>query len=520
MERRDVDIDFDALVAKWNERAGAVAGRSLRPLQALALEEAARVRGGLFPLGVGQGKTLVSLLLPLALGVEPESALVLLPAALKAEHLRERATYASWFTSIRPVPVWSYELFSRPESATALEDAAPALIIADEAHCLRSKDAARTKRFLRYFRGHQATSFVAMSGSLQGSSIHDWAHLAALALRSQSPLPMKWPELDCWARVLDPKHVNFPTEGDRARYHRRLDQLGVASGAALDRFHDHTSSIVGLVRSEQGSSNVRVFGELWESKSPALLEAADVMRVRYVLPCGVEIEDPLRLSAYLDQLASGFYYKPVWEDGEPPRSWFYTRRDWLQLRAELVGKGKAGLDSPALVTAAVERGEFGEDAAGLLAAWLSIASDYTPRSEAVWLDFEPVDAALAWAESHGEGLIWNDWEASREVVEPNARPGERPSSDICAVSIKSHGTGLNLQRWAHNAVLSPPGGPGVWEQMLGRTVRAGQMRDVRVWVNCTLEGRKRLEGAKLKARAVEKTCGNSQILLTITWARR
>jgi hypothetical protein len=57
---------------------------SLLTIQRLAILEAARVGGGIFPIGVGHGKTLTDLLLPLIMP-ECKVAVLLLPANLRAQ---------------------------------------------------------------------------------------------------------------------------------------------------------------------------------------------------------------------------------------------------------------------------------------------------------------------------------------------------------------------------------------------------------------------------------------------------
>ena len=121
----------------------------LRPIQAMALHDIGVV-GGLFaPIGVGEGKTLITLLAPFVLGAE--RPLLLLPASLIRKTERERRELAKhWLVS--DVQMVSYEMLGRVQAASLLDRIKPDLIIADEVHKLKNRKAAVTRRVARYMR--------------------------------------------------------------------------------------------------------------------------------------------------------------------------------------------------------------------------------------------------------------------------------------------------------------------------------------------------------------------------------
>ena len=175
----------------------------LFPIQSAALWEM-RNAGGLFgPIGVGAGKTLISLLA--AKSMAAKMAVILVPPALRAQLLTVDIPRLAkeWQIPLAAIRVVAYSLLSSAGNADILEEIKPDLIVADEVHSLRYKNAARTKRFLRYMKNHPECRFVGLSGTMTRRSLIDYQHLAELALGKNSPLPNHFPTLAEWAEALD-----------------------------------------------------------------------------------------------------------------------------------------------------------------------------------------------------------------------------------------------------------------------------------------------------------------------------
>jgi len=187
-------------ITGWTEALKTRAGtQRLWPLQIRALEEAAVVGGGFFPLAVGAGKTLPSLLLPRVL--QAKRPLLLVPAQLREQTINFVLPVLNKHWKLPDnLTIHSYSELSLIKNCDLLDDLHPDLIIADECHKLKNPRCARTRRFMRYFREYPDTMFVGLSGTITRKSLRDYAHLIKLALKDNSPLPHKWGELAEWAR--------------------------------------------------------------------------------------------------------------------------------------------------------------------------------------------------------------------------------------------------------------------------------------------------------------------------------
>lgn len=183
--------------------------------------------GGFFPVGVGWGKTLITLMIAnraYESGRSQRSILYIPPQvypqlvnsdiswARKRVGLRvpfillggkgpsERKAIAG--SGKRGCYVMPYSYLSTRDAEDVLFAIQPDLIILDEAHNVKNPSAARTMRLNRYLRNKQPR-IVALSGTITSKSIHDYHHLISHALRENSPLPLDPTLANNWSFVLD-----------------------------------------------------------------------------------------------------------------------------------------------------------------------------------------------------------------------------------------------------------------------------------------------------------------------------
>jgi hypothetical protein len=347
--RRKLDLDnVTDLTSIFRKDGGTM---SLRPIQSATLIDAHMANGFLGPIGVGWGKTLISLLLPEAM--DSEKTVLLVPPQLRDQLAREiEEVYGPHFNLPleRIVQIVAYSELSLAKNAELLDELNPDLIVADEAHNLKRAQSARTKRFTRYMRESPHCRFCGMSGTMTNRSIKDYAHLIELALRKNSPLPNSHNELLDWSGALDvkPAKIMLPgvldqfCEGDenpRQGFRRRLvETLGVVATVegALG-----TSLLVRNVRPEQGVP---------EDVVSALEEVEEHWAYN-----GEEYSDPLSLWRFHRQMSCGFYYRWVWPNDEPDVEWLEARAAWKKAAREKIKQSRKGMDSEFLVASAAER---------------------------------------------------------------------------------------------------------------------------------------------------------------------
>ena len=501
----------------------------LFPIQNRALWAAYQAKGLLGLISVGSGKTLISMLLPRVLGAR--RPLLLIPAAMREpfdDLWREYGQH--WY--VARIKVMSYAQLSNPKSREILHKLKPDLIIADEAHYLRHRTSARTRRVIEYLRKSPDCRFCCMSGTLTNRSIHDYAHLSAMALRGGSPIPRDWHTLNAFSQVLD-------ADTKATKHDWRLfgaffqgiagPQAKLNEGNARKAFRHRlirTPGVVATRARDIGSS--LIIHERKITLPPKIRAMLAKMESTWVAPNGDEISDPMTMARIGRQVSQGFYYEWAWPNGKVDHEWLKARKRWHRWVRALLVSNRLGLDSPLLITNAVRDGRIkNAKALAALHAWDQVKDRPEPPTVARWIDPWLVRDAVQWARSQDEPpILWYDTKAVEAALHHLGIPVYGSGTNIpaetahlCGASIAVHGTGKNLQAWSNQLVISPPSSGKAWEQLLGRMHRTGQQADE---VHCTVYNHttffdKALENAKRDAEYIHATQGQKQRVAYATW---
>lgn len=514
---------IEELTARFRRHGGSM---RLRGVQARALWEVLHTGGLVGPIRVGGGKTLLSLLIFVAL--RAVRGVLLVPAALAGKTEREFDELAHhWYVPTRPY-VMSYEALGREKAAKFLETYRPDVIVADEAHRLKNRKAACTRRVERHMKAHPETRFIAISGTLIGTSLLDATHLISWALKENSPVPRTAHEASEWAAALDEGHD--PMDGIMSPGALLALAVPGDTGPAVEvarrGFRDRFLSTPGVVSSDDGGVGCSLRISDVEYEIPPDMDAHfRKLRNEWTLPDGWTLTQAVQAWQHARELALGMYN--VW-DPRPPVEWLRARSEWAAYVREVL-KTSRTLDSELMVRDAVLDGRHPEGA-GILEAWLRIAPTFTIQPRPEWHGTFALEACERWMKQ-APGIVWTGHtffaqELARRTGAPYYGPGgvdsrgrpieaENGKSPIIA-SIAANSTGRNLQRaFSRNLITAPTSSGKTWEQLLGRTHRDGQTADeviVDVLLGCR-EHYDALVRARAGAAANEQMTGHSQKLL-------
>lgn len=511
----------------------------LWPIQSAALLELEQAGGLLAPIGVGHGKTGLSLLAG-AVSDNWKRVVLLVPPAMQAQLLS--VDIPNWSRHyeipLDKLSVVSYSKLSTAKSADILDKLEPDLIIADECHKLRHKTAACTKRFLRYMKEHPGCAFVGMSGTITNRSVRDYAHLSHIALRNHSPLPFNYFELSAWAQALDASEDRRPAGALRAFCDSPTEDV-------RDGFRRRLVQTPGVVATDDGAIGTSLILEKATLTLPDSIEAhLRKLLTTWTTAAGEELDSPLALWRHGTQLTSGFYYK--W-DPAPDPAWLDARNNWAKVCRRFLTSSRArdGLDSPLLLARAADRepckascAKYPGDVCSACGrfnspewfVWTAYKSTPPPPTVPVWLDPYLVDYVKDWLAA-GPGIVWYLHEAVGHLIStfldlPLFAGGDdlalaNTDAPSIVASIHAHGTGKNLQRWNRNLITTPPTTGTVWEQLLARTHRPGQLADEVTATICLQSDyhTDALDQAFIDADYIQATQGQKQKLLfaTRTW---
>jgi hypothetical protein len=318
--------------------------QELRPIQAGALADAHDLRGLLAPVRVGEGKTLLTFLLPTVVQ-NIKRPVLLVPAALIEKTWREFqilsrhwVSHPSFITRARfDEAVISYEILGRDSGKDKINALRPDMIIADEAHRLRNRQAACTKRVERYMIANPTTVFCGMSGTITKRSLQDYHHLLYWALRENMPLPRPDTESEKWAEVLDEKKteavgrrgpgvlLQLCTDEERARAKpQRTAPIGRTSQMPTVAFQEQlTAARKGYQRRLRDSPGVicssdanldcsLIIQRLRFDPGPVVTRHLKELRETWETPNGELLTLPTDIWRHARELACGFWY--AWWD--------------------------------------------------------------------------------------------------------------------------------------------------------------------------------------------------------------
>jgi hypothetical protein len=533
LPRRVLDLShYPDLTDKYKKPEGTM---RLWSIQSAALHDAEIADGLLAPVGVGWGKSLISLLLPIAM--HSKKAVLLVAPQLKRKCLEDDipSLYRHWQIPTASLRVISYSELSNAKCAQLLDEINPDLVIADECHNLRHKSAARTKRFLRFMKNHPNCRFAGLSGTITRRSILDYQHLMELALRKNSPVPDHYGVLLEWSEALDVSED--PASPGALLGFCTVEEIQAVNGKTVieaqpfvrSGFRRRLVETEGVVSTEEGAIGTSLVISGLRPLLPAEVKIAiDDLRKKWEID-GDELIDAMSVARIARELAAGFFYRWVWPGGVKDLEWLGARSAWNKELRSILQLNRRGLDSPLEVVNAIRGGHLRSDT---WEAWAAVKGRPEPPREAVWLSDYLIDEAIRWGRetcSKTEpGIIWYMWDAFGQRValkggfpwygpgmknDPGlARPDQEP---VIVCSLQAHGTGKNLQRYCRNIMSTPPTGGVEWEQTMARTHRPGQEADevtVDVFLH-TQEMQKAWDQATRDANYIQETQGQKQKLL-------
>ncbi len=492
---RRPEIDFDALAADLTDVLKTPKGTMrLRAVQALALHDIGICKGAFLGVGVGEGKTLTSFLAAYVL--DAKRPLLLLPASLIEKTERDRrVSYGPHWRIPSNIRLMSYEMLGRAQSAMDLETYKPDLIICDEVHRLKNKRAAVTRRVARWMHDHPETKFVGMSGTVMRKSLCDFAHILRWALKDKAPIPKTTEELEEWASALDESVAGRPgDELTRLKPGALLQFAGrepTNSGSDLERarrgFRARLTETPGVVAtagdSERVDCSIYIRAHVLDVK-PITEQHFKKLRETWETPDGWPLAQGVDVWRHARELAIGLHY--AW-DPRPPREWLEPRRAWCAFVREVLAHSRS-LDSELQVAQACDAGRLDDSC---LQAWRAVRDTFVPHSVAIWHDDSALKFCADWMKT--PGIVWSEHSFFAErLAELTGCPyygakgltsagqfiDDADPKRAAIVSIDANREGRNLQtKWSRNLVVSPPEGADVWQQMLGRTHRPGQLAD-------------------------------------------
>ncbi len=332
--------------------AYAAGSRLLEP-QARAITAYDECGGGFYPIGVGWGKTGISLMVAeRAWKKGLDTVVLLVPPSVTSQLVthdigwwRARVQLSIPFHVLagkskahrlkmaqsgrKGCYIIPYSMLSTEDSVEVLKAIGPKLIICDEGHNLKNFSAARTRRLMKYVT-EKEPEFVVASGTITDKGLGDYHHLISAALGEGSPLPLSNMMAMQWGIVLNSGAQ--PSESQTgslmpliewARVHFPNEDLPPIVSGFRRAFKLRLTSAPGVVAT--GDQEIGVSLTIVNTKVdkafdvPGFDELEGFMSLvedEYITPNGDEIQHSIHTFKWLSELSCGFYNELVWPEPE------------------------------------------------------------------------------------------------------------------------------------------------------------------------------------------------------------
>lgn len=345
-------------------------GFRLRPIQVFAIQTYDNVHGLFAPIGVGEGKTLITLLCAsraiehqraerVALFVPSDVYYQLVhidiawarpkvPLKCRFHFLGEKSAKIRAAIAERRAPgcyIVPYSILSSPKGEELLRRIEPQLVICDEAHKIARRQSARSRRLLSYLTDANA-ALIALSGTITSKSISEYYHLVRSSIPDQWVfLPRTYSYVQNWSLILDSnstgfeetssQSLNFLIKWAEALYPQGFHSLESAEVSSARRaFNLRMRTAPGCVMSSSDVVGCSLIFDITNAGKPNahLQSLIDQLMQDWVAPNGDEIEYGLHLYKWNFELTNGFYLDLHW----PSPAVLAKRRGIGEKEAELV----------------------------------------------------------------------------------------------------------------------------------------------------------------------------------------
>ncbi len=528
-------------------------------LQAYAIHEFIRRRGGYFQLPVGTGKTLITLLLPYvmnAVDVEVRKPVLVVPVNLiDKTRIEFNRLQLHWQQPPHPFTIMGLRRLTSEGNVDLLERIESDLYLLDEVDQLSNQESSMSKRLSRDI-DERVVPVGAFTGTGGRFSILDISHLLTWTLKENAPVPIEpvgpgeTREVEVWASALDEK-----TPGEWSRGTRRtqvgvlLNLIPLDLAAELKSENDYAElngeepfypagisevsharlvfrkrlqRTEGCIISNHDSCDKKLTIKMHCAPDDRAIEKAFVDFRKMRLPNGDVIEDSIVAWSQARNLGKGFFREWI----EPPPDWWNEPRKAYFKLCEKVIRRTAWTTDPKDTRRAVHNAF--PDAPQVL-EWEAVKDEWEGETRVAWLSSSVVECMADWA-LRAHVLAWDcsvDFcEAVAELAglpfygeggtDSKKRSIEVDEGETSVVlTTGANLRGRNLQdRWHVNVIAGGLQSARDLEQWFGRTHRFLQERDV--VANLLLTSGDSLysfDRASVEARFVLQTQGHRQKLL-------
>jgi hypothetical protein len=460
----------------------------LKPIQVSTLQRISNLdnnEGCLINVPMGSGKTLISLLIPLI--VPCRRPLLIVPPAAQKDFKLEFSEKRKLIPELMPIRMLSSGMLSTEKGKNLIKEIAPDLIIVDEVQMYQNFEAVRTYKMFEYI-NKMNVRFFGLSATCLSYEVEKFAHILQMVAKDNNPLP------NSREIVLMMKELFKDEESYKNNVNLFSVRSRIINTSRYDTLEDwlpkRLTQCENIVTSNIVSSNQPL--SILEYKYPipdGLSKHIKKLDDDWVLPNGEPIVEAIEWHIQMNYMSLGFYRVQVFSDLSLKTAYLESRRDWFKvIRGYMLYHRTDILDAPSVVTRLAEKGRLNRSEQRAYERYLKyskveVVNDYVDVVEPSFIS----DRVSEFTSQHENLLVWftHNRVAEKTGLEYFTK-GDTildPKKRHIALSANSFYAIKNLQAWNNNLLLEPILEAKRFRQLVARTHRMGQQKQVTVWIN-------------------------------------
>lgn len=525
-----VETTYNAeLLADWDSLKKPGGSQELFPVQKRLLSRLMLNQRLLAEVGVGQGKTLPSMLAPRVLGLD--SALLISRASIiRSQTKHDYESYGKHW-DLPELDIRSYEYLAHQKHYDHFENTQPKMVVLDEAHRAQNPTTAFGRRLIRYLQKRPEVPVLILSGTLLSLGVKRFWFPALLGLPYDiNPFPQDLTRAEQWEREPDIRPLAMQVSrlrGEDCTQDTKIEiwtKLAECCGAVVSHKRACSASIDLYVHEVENSQDCQYKMDVAQAEYDELSRKSPTKKRNSDGDLSALDVAKMALLTKIDLASYG--YETVWTEAKS-QALKKAEFNWARLKQAYIEEG--WVTSGGELASRAE--QFGDSAVQARDTLRKLRAEFQGERDVRWFcqktlenivrgickvtkDKKPtlVFTPRVQLGVQLSGLLTKSTGDQVDYFRSHLMNGQKKTvmelfPRLGVVAQKAALEGANLQKYSRMIVIGATSSERDWEQLIGRMHRRGQEAETIELHVLTCNGyhRRRLRTAMKKSQQVSQT---------------